>query len=182
MKRLRFLWEIYWRLIGVQVRGQLQYRVAFILEVLSAGITLSLFFLSIAFVLQRFGTIGGWSLGEIAFLWGTVEFSFGLMDMIFSGFDPASFGKQVRQGLFDQMLLRPVNVTTQVMGSEFILRRLGRIIQGAVILAVALALVDIQWTVGKVVYLPLVVLSLVSLFGGLFIIGATLSFWTVESI
>ncbi len=182
MKRLRFLWEIYWRLIGVQVRGQLQYRVAFLLEVLSAGITLSLFFLSIAFVLQRFGTIGGWSLGEIAFLWGTVELAFGLMDMIFSGFDPASFGKQVRQGLFDQMLLRPVNVTTQVMGSEFVLRRLGRILQGAVILAVAFTLVDIQWTVGKVLYLPLVILGLISFFGGLFIIGATLSFWTVESI
>jgi ABC-2 type transport system permease protein len=182
MHKVRFTLAIYARLIGIQVRGQLQYRTAFLLEVISSGITLFLYFLSMVFVLQRFDTLGGWTLGEIAFLWGTVEFAFGLMDMIFSGFDPAHFGKQVRQGLFDQLLLRPVNITVQVLGSEFVLRRLGRIAQGAIILGVALTLADIQWTPGKVLYLPLVIGSLVCFFGALFIVGATLSFWTIESI
>lgn len=182
MNNLGGTFAIYSRLIGIQVRAQLQYRTAFLLEMLSSGLTLFLFFASIAFVLQRFGNIGGWTLGEIAFLWGTVEFAFGLMDMIFSGFDPASFGKQVRQGLFDQLLLRPVNITVQVLGSDFILRRLGRIAQGAIILGVAFTLTDIQWTVGKVIYLPLVIGGLICFFGGLFMIGATISFWTVESV
>lgn len=182
MQRWAFMWGIYWRLVGIQIRAQLQYRTAFVLEVLATGITLFLFFASIAFVMQRFGTLGGWTLGEIAFLWGTVEFAFGLMDMIFSGFDPANFGKQVRQGLFDQLLLRPVNITMQVLGSEFVLRRLGRIAQGAVILGVALALADIQWTVGKILYLPLVIVGMVCFFGGLFMVGASISFWTVESL
>lgn len=182
MKQPLFLWGMYWRLIGVQVRAQLQYRTAFVLEILSSGITLFLFFLSMAFVLQRFGDLGGWTLGELAFLWGTVEFAFGLMDLIFSGFDPSNFGKQVRQGVFDQLLLRPVNITVQVLGSEFVVRRLGRIAQGALIFAVALALADIHWTVGKLLYLPLVVGGLVCFFGGLFMIGATFSFWTVDSI
>jgi len=182
VKQPLFLWGMYWRLIGVQVRAQLQYRTAFVLEILSSGITLFLFFLSMAFVLQRFGDLGGWTLGELAFLWGTVEFAFGLMDMIFSGFDPSNFGKQVRQGFFDQLLLRPVNITVQVLGSEFFLRRLGRIAQGALIFAFALSLADIHWTVGKLLYLPLVIGGLVCFFGGLFIIGATGSFWTVDSI
>ena len=182
MSRLRFGFTIYARLVAVQIRAQLQYRTAFVLEILSSGITLFLFFLSMAFVLQRFGDLGGWKLGELAFLWGTVEFAFGLMDMIFSGFDPSNFGKQVRQGFFDQLLLRPVNITVQVLGSEFILRRLGRIAQGALIFAFALTLADIHWTVGKLLYLPLVIGGLVCFFGGLFIIGATLSFWTVDSI
>ncbi|MBX3010985.1 MAG: ABC-2 family transporter protein [Caldilineaceae bacterium] len=182
MAHLRFTLAVYLRLLAIQIRAQLQYRTAFILEVLSSGITLFLFFASIAFVLQRFGTLGGWTLGEIAFLWGTVEFAFGLMDMIFSGFDPATFGKQVRQGLFDQLLLRPVNLTMQVLGSDFVLRRLGRITQGLIIFAVALALADIHWTVGKVLYLPLIIVGLVCFFGGLFIMGATFTFWTVESV
>jgi len=182
MDKLGFTFAIYLRLIAIQMRAQLQYRTAFLLEVSAAGVTLFLFFVSIAFVLQRFGAIGGWTLGEIAFLWGTVEFAFGLMDMIFSGFDPASFGKQVRQGTFDQLLLRPVNITVQVLGSDFVLRRLGRILQGAIILGIALALADIHWTVGKALYLPLVIAGLVCFFGGLFMIGATISFWTVESL
>ncbi|MCB0188630.1 MAG: ABC-2 family transporter protein, partial [Caldilineaceae bacterium] len=146
MKPLPYALGVYWRLIGVQIRSQLQYRTAFLLEMFASGITLFLFFASLAFVLQRFGALGGWTLGEIAFLWGTVEFAFGLMDMIFSGFDPGSFGKQIRQGLLDQLLLRPVNVTVQVFGSEFVLRRLGRIGQGLAVLVIALSLADIHWT------------------------------------
>jgi len=182
MRNLSFTLGVYFRLISIQMRAQLQYRTAFVLEVLSTGITLFLFFASIAFVLQRFGNLGGWTLGEIAFLWGTVEFAFGLMDMIFSGFDPATFGKQIRQGLFDQLLLRPVNLTVQVFGSDFVLRRLGRITQGAIILIIAINLAAIDWTPFKVVYLGLVIAGLVCFFGGLFMIGATITFWTVDSI
>jgi ABC-2 type transport system permease protein len=182
MDQLHFTWRIYWRLIGVQIRSQLQYRAAFLLETFAAGITLFLFFASLAFVLQRFGALGGWTLGEIAFLWGTVEFAFGLMDMIFSGFDPSSFGKQIRQGLLDQLLLRPVNITAQVFGSDFVLRRLGRITQGLIIVVIALAMADIHWTPAKILYYPFVVVGLVCFFGGLFIIGATITFWTVDSI
>ena len=182
MTTLRFTVAVYARLLAIQMRAQLQYRTAFVLDLFSTGITLFLFFASIAFVLQRFGTLGGWSLGEIAFLWGTVEFAFGLMDMVFSGFDPANFGKYVRQGIFDQLLLRPVNITAQVLGSEFVLRRLGRIAQGALIFAFALTLANIHWTIGKLLYLPLIIAGLVCFFGGLFMIGATISFWTVESL
>ncbi|MBN1992398.1 MAG: ABC transporter permease [Anaerolineae bacterium] len=143
---------------------------------------LATFFVAVVLVFQRFGHIAGWTLGEVAFLYGLVEAAFGTMDMIFSGFDPGYFGQQVRRGAFDQLLLRPLNITLQVLGSEFVIRRLGRISQGIVIFGLALTLLDIQWTVVKLIYLPLVWASLVCFFGGLFIIGATITFWTVESI
>jgi ABC-2 type transport system permease protein len=179
---IRFNLSIYRRLIAIQIRAQLQYRFAFLLETISAIITLSMFFVSLALIFQRFGNLAGWTLGEVAFLWGTVEMAFGLMDMIFSGFDPGSFGLQVRRGTFDQLLLRPLNITTQVLGNEFILRRLGRIAQGALIFGVALNLAHIHWTLAKLLYLPCVIAGLICFFGGLFVIGATITFWTVESI
>ena len=111
-----------------------------------------------------------------------VESAFGVMDMLFSGFDPPNFGKHVRIGSFDQMLLRPVDITLQVLSSEFLIRRIGRIVQGAVILGLALSLLEIHWSITKLLYLPVVLASLVCFFGGLFIIGATITFWTVESI
>lgn len=177
-----FAIDTYRRLIAIQIRAQLQYRAAFLLEVIAAAITLSIFFVAIVLVFQRFKHIGGWTLGEVAFLWGLVELAFGTMDMLFSGFDPGNFGQRVRRGTFDQLLLRPVNITLQVLGSDFVVRRLGRIIQGVVIFGVALTLVDIQWTPAKLIYLPIVWASLVCFFGGLFIIGSTITFWTVESI
>jgi len=174
--------DLYRRLIGVQIRSQLQYRAAFLTDLIGQGMATGIWFLSLALILQRFESIGGWSLGEVAFLYGTVETAFGTMDMIFSGFDPRFFGQQVRRGTFDQLLLRPVSITLQVLGSEFVLRRMGRIVQGVAILAVAVTLTDVRWTPLKLAYLPVVLTSLVCFFGGLFIIGSTITFWTIESI
>ena len=179
---LRHNLSLYLRLISVQIRSQLQYPTAFWLDVIGTGVSLAAFFVSLALILQRFGDLGGWRIGEIAFLFGLLEASFGVMDMVFAGFDPANFGRRVRRGTFDQLLLRPISITVQVLGDDFILRRLGRIVQGAVIFAIALNTVDIHWTLGKLVYLPFVVLGIVSFFGGLFIIGSTITFWTVDSI
>jgi ABC-2 type transport system permease protein len=174
--------RIYFRLLAAQLRSQMQFRVAMLLEIAATAIIMSLFFVSLALVMQRFGTIGGWTLAQVAFLWGLVEMSFGLMDMIFSGFDPANFGRRIRLGTFDELLLRPVNLTIQVLGDQFILRRVGRILQGLAILFFAFSTGDIQWTVAKAAYLPLVIGGLVLYFGGLFVVGATITFWTVESI
>jgi ABC-2 type transport system permease protein len=179
---LRHTLHLYLRLISIQIRSQLQYPVSFWLDVVGTGVSLATFFVSLALILQRFGNLGGWTIGEIAFLFGLLETSFGLMDMVFGGFDPANFGRRVRRGTFDQLLLRPVNITVQVLGDDFILRRLGRIAQGAVIFVIALNTTTIHWTLGKMLYLPLVILGIVLFFGGLFIIGSTITFWTVESI
>jgi ABC-2 type transport system permease protein len=174
--------SLYFRLISIQVRSQLAYRSSFLLDFLATGITAALAILSLGFVLGRFGNVGGWKFGEIAFLYGLVESAFATMDMVFSGFDPQNFGKQIRLGRLDQVLLRPVSVTLQIFGSEFILRRLGRVLQGLVVLAIALQLVNIQWTALRLVMLPVIFISMLAYFGGLFMIGATISFWTVESL
>jgi viologen exporter family transport system permease protein len=179
---MRYTLSLYRRLIGVQIRSQLQYRASFVLDSFTTGVQVTIAILTLALIFQRFSNIGGWSLGEIAFLYGMVELAFGSMDMLFSGFDPDNFGQQVRRGGFDQLLLRPLDITLQVLGSQFIVRRLGRIAQGAVVLVIAIASLNLQWTLAKLLYLPVVLASLVCFFGGLFMVGATITFWTVESI
>ena len=179
---MRHSLSMYGRLLGVQLRSQLQYRASFLLDLLSTGMIVLFEFGSMALVLQRFGSIQGWRLPEIAFLYGLVEISFGLMDMLFSGFDPPDFGRRVRQGTFDQFLLRPINITAQVMGAALELRRLGKIAFGLGLFVYALSLNNIIWTLPKLLYLPVVIASLVAFFGGLFIIGSTITFWTVDSI
>lgn len=179
---MRYTFDIYRRLISVNIRSQLQYRVSFIFDVMATALITALSFGTVVLVLQRFNNIAGWTVYEIAFLFGMAELGFGTMDMIFSGFDPPYFGHKVRYGGFDQLLLRPVNLITQVLGSQFILRRLGRIIQGTILVVISLINVQIHWTPLKVLMIPMVYISLILFFGGMFIIGATLSFWTIESI
>ena len=174
--------SLYYRLVSIKVRGQMQYRMSFLFDIGTTALLSGTGFLVLALILQKFEGIAGWSLYEIALLYGMVETSFGLMDMIFSGFDPQYFGNQIRLGSFDQMLLRPINLTLQVFSSEFIARRLGLIFQGCIVLALALSQLHIQWTVAKLFYLPVILVSQICFFGSLFIIGATITFWTIESV
>ncbi len=173
---------LYLRLIAVQIRSQLQYRVSFVLDSAATGLSVLVGFVSLALIFDRFHAVGGWALPEVAFLYGMVEIAFGVMDMLFSGFDPDTFGVMVQRGAFDQLLLRPANIVAQVLGSQFVIRRLGRIAQGVAVFAIAVALLDANWTPAKLLYLPVVLVSLVCFFGGLFIIGATITFWTVQRV
>lgn len=174
--------DLYRRLIGVQIRSQMHYRSGIVLEMIGIALSTILGFLTLALIFQRFGSIAGWSLAEVAFLYSLVEAAFGLMDLIFSGFDPQNFGRQVRLGRFDQIMLRPVSLTLQVLGSEFVLRRIGRISQGLVVFVLALSWLHVHWNAAKILYMPVIFISMVAFFGGLFIIGAAITFWTVESI
>ena len=174
--------NIYRRLISVQIRSQMQYRASFVLEIFTTGLITLLEYAALALIFYRFQSLKGWTLGEVAFLYGLAETAFGVMDMVFSGFDPQHFGLEVRRGTLDQLLLRPLNITLQVMGSEFILRRIGKIAVGIFIFFTALTLTEVHWTIAKIAYLPVVITGMTCFFGGLFIVGATITFWTVESI
>ncbi len=179
-----FRWNLamYLRMLTFQLRSQMQFRASFWMDLFSTGFGNLVYILSVALVIQRFGSIGGWNFGEIAFLTGMIEMSFGAMDMIFSGFDYDYFATVVREGKFDQVMLRPVGLTWQVLGSRFLVRRVGRILEGLLIFIVALSLSDVNWTLGKILYLPVVLTSQVLVMGALFIIGSTITFWTLQSI
>ena len=173
--------RLYGRLLGAQVRSQMQYRTSFVFDVFSTMLFTITEFGALALTFQRFPSIGGWALPEVMFLYGLVEFSFGLMDMVFAGFDPPRFAEHIRKGTLDQFLLRPSGLLVQIFGSDFALRRVGRLFLSAGIFAFAVTHVNIQWSLEKILYLPFVVLGMVLFFGGLFIVGATITFWTVES-
>ena len=181
--RLGYHWALYRRLVGAQIRSQMQYRVSFIVDLLAQFIGTLVDFAAVWVFFTRVPTIGGWSLGEVGLLYGLSSVSFAFADMIVSGFDYMYFGPaMVRLGGFDQVLIRPVNPFLQVLASQFVLRRIGRIGQGILILVIALHLLEVAWSPIQVVFAVITVVSGLLFFMGLFIFGSGVSFWTVESL
>ena len=176
-------WQLYRRLVGAQVRSQMQYRLSFIFDLIAQVIGNIVDFAAVAVFFTRAPSIGGWSLGEVGLLFGLSTISFSLADMLAGGFDYAYFGPtMVQRGGFDQVLVRPVSAFLQVLASVFVIRRLGRLAQGVLILGIALTLIDVSWTPAKIVYAVVVAASGILFFMGLFIFGSGVSFWTVESL
>jgi ABC-2 type transport system permease protein len=170
---------IYRRLAGARLRGQLQYRASFGLQIAGHVVLHGAEMVALVILFGRFDTLAGWELGEVAFLYGLSAIAFSLAQTVGSGF--LAFSALMRQGGFDRVLTRPVAPLIQTLAADLHLHRLGRLGQGGVVFAYALWLTDVEWTAGRLLYLPVVVLSAAVLFLALFTLEATLCFWTTES-
>ena len=137
-------------------------------------------FVGILVLFDRFNTLQGWRLPEVAFLYGLVNVAFTVADSGTRGFDV--FGIMVKSGDFDRLLLRPRSTALQFAGQELTLRRVGRLAEGLFILLWASAALDIDWTLPRVVLALGAITGGAALFAGLIVLQATLAFWTTETL
>ena len=176
---LREYLVLYWRLVGARARSQMQYKLSFALLTLTGIATVLTDFLVVVVLLGRIPHLAGWSLGEIALLFGASTISFRLAEMLASGFD--IFHRQIVQGTFDRILTRPLGAFFQVFASELALRRLGPVAQGLLILLVAQQHLAIHWSPDKILVLVLAVLTGIVIFFSIFVMGAASAFWTIQA-
>ena len=172
--------RLYWYLIGIQLRVQLQYKANLFIDIGTYFLTTGLEFLGVLVIFGPFPTLLGWRVGEVVLLTAVMSISFGLAEMLGAGVD--NFPTIIRLGEFDRLLLRPVGALIQVVGSDFRLRRLGRMTQGGIGFIIALILLpSLQWTFYKIVILLLGIASGAVIFVSVLLLGATLCFWTIET-
>lgn len=172
--------RLYLRYISVSFQSQMQYKVSFWLQAIGQFFVTAIEFLGIWALFSRFNRIDNWTLAEVALFYSLVNMSFACADALARGFD--AFGKIVKSGEFDRLLLRPRSTVLQLLGSELTLKRLGRFSQGAVILVWALATLHIPLTLPIVWLLSSSFIGSLALFIGIVMLQATLSFWTIESL
>ncbi|MBE3559063.1 MAG: ABC-2 family transporter protein [Ktedonobacteraceae bacterium] len=172
--------RLYLLLIGMQIRAQWQYKVNLALDIGTYFGVSALELASILLFFTAFPTLLGWQVGEVTLLASIVSISFGLAEIVGSGID--NFSWMVQRGEFDRVLLRPIGALTQVAGSDFRLRRLGRLTQGCAGFVIAhLWLPHLHWTWDKIIALPLSIVIGTVIFVSILLLGATLCFWTVET-
>lgn len=174
--------RLYLRLVSQSVRGQLQYRGSFLLMAFGNLITSAVEVVGVWALFERFGLLGGeWQFAQVAFLYGLVHAAFAVAEAGARGFDV--FGTEfVRTGAFDRMLLRPRSTLLQLAGHELQLHRVGRLLQGIAVLAWAIWLLPIDWQGWRVALVIFALAGAVAFFYALFILQATLAFWTTETL
>ncbi|MFI8090039.1 ABC transporter permease [Streptomyces sp. NPDC086080] len=156
------------------IRSTLTYRASFALTVFGNLLLSGLDFVGILLMFAQVETLGGWTLPEVALLYGLSVTAFGIAQLVFGSV--GSLGSRVRDGSFDMLLVRPAPVLAQVAADRFALRRLGRSVQGALVLGWALVAVDVDWSVVKVLLVPVTVACGAVIFGALFVAGGAFQF------
>ena len=171
---------VYRRLVGARIRADWQYRTSFVLFLLGQTLVATLDFVTIVVIFDNVEALAGWSVLEVAFLYGVSGLSFGLSDLLLSPIDRAT--EHVKAGTFDGFLIRPLGTVWQLLGTEFALRRLGRAVQPTFVLAVVLARADVAWGPDDLLLVATSVVVGIAIYGSLFVITTAPVFWMVDSL
>jgi ABC-2 type transport system permease protein len=171
--------RIYRRIVGSRIRSQLQYRLSFALTVTGNLLLSFLDFAAILVLFQQVDALGEWTVGEVALLYGISCVSFALTDLAVGQLD--KLPQMIREGEFDQILVRPLGSLLQVVSADIALRHLGRLLQGLAVLIVALTQVDVDWSVSRVAMLVVGILAGSAIFAGIWVAFSSISFWLIDS-
>lgn len=170
---------VYFRLAVASIKARMEYKASFIIFMFTILAFYIAQILTISTVIFRFKSIGGWSMGEMAFLYSLLVLSQGIVSCAFGGL--LDFGNMVRDGSFDRTMIRPLSPLLQVIMNGFDLTGFIHIFLGVIAVVLANSLISIEWSVFKFFILVLVVLGGSCILASIRIIIAAVAFWAVNN-
>jgi ABC-2 type transport system permease protein len=168
------------RLIGIALRSQLQYPASFLMMTAAFFLGTCVDVLGVWVIFDRFEMVKGWTLYEVGLIYGIIHMGFAIAEVFARGFD--HFDLMVKHGTFDRLLLRPLSPLLQVATSEVQLIKIGRFLQGLLVLIWSASHLAFPLFSLHIVVICLSIFGAAALFYSLLIIQATLSFWTTETL
>jgi ABC-2 type transport system permease protein len=154
---------------GAWMRAAMTYRTSFVIGTVVQFVITFLDFAAIIIMFGHIEAFGGFGIAEIALLYAISGFGLGAADLLVGNAE--ALGRRVRDGSFDQMLVRPVPAVVQVAADRFALRRLGRIAQSGAVLAWAVWAAPVDWTVARVLVLIGAMACGAIIFSAVFVMG-----------
>lgn len=161
-------------------KARMQYRASMLMQVISQLIMTGGDLLAVLVLMDRFLHIGRWQPAEVLFFFGVMQLTFAATECFGRGL--GTFSGAVASGSFDTVLLRPKGLLLQVLCSELDPRRFGSFLVGTTAVALASVTLSLRWTFPKILLLAETLIGTLSLLMGLFLIEATVSFFSVRSI
>lgn len=172
--------RLYLKYFSIHLKSQMQYKTSFFLTIMGQFVTSFSAFLSIYFMFSRFNRVEGFTYNQVLLCFSVVLVAFSLAECFARGID--SFSTIIGNGEFDRIMIRPRNEIFQVLASKIEFSRIGRFVQAIMVLIYAVPTSGIYWTLDKVFTLIIMIISGVVIFTGLFIIYASLCFFTTEGL
>lgn len=115
----------------------MQYKLDFVVSTLLYALLTAVDFLTVAAILYRYPTVGGWNIYEIALLSGIMSTAYGIYRTMAA--ELHNFEHYLVTGEFDNLLTRPWPTLASLLTRGFDLGRIGAAVQGMVLTAVGLS-------------------------------------------
>lgn len=152
-------------------RSAMQYRTSLILVMIYGTFVAGTELAALLVIYSNVQSLGGFSLAEALYIYGTAQAAFFISDLLFTGTE--YLGARIRMGTFDALLVRPVGVLPQVFADQFTPRRFCPLISAFGALVAGLVSAPVHWTWLRAVLVPYTLLTGVAVFGAIWVfVGA----------
>jgi len=172
--------KLYLKFLSIHIRSAMTYRASFFLSCLGHLLITTNVFLSVIFLLNRFESIGGYTLPQLSLCYAVILAATSLAECFGRGID--AFGRILSEAQFDRIMLRPRPLLFQVLCQDMKPTMLARVLQAAVMLVWAAGSGAVIWTPAKAAVLALMILCGAGVFFGIYLINACVTFFTLEHI
>jgi ABC-2 type transport system permease protein len=166
---------LYFRFLGQQMKAILAYEADFVILLFAAVIIQVVGFAFIWTIFQRIPSINGWTLWQVLMMTSLIFITEGVVSLFFEG--TWRLGWLVYSGQFDQMLVRPVSPIVQVLAGAVGFNGLGNIVTGGILFVICLTNVQMEWSPGRLIMIPILVVSAAMIRIALTLGAASSAFW-----
>lgn len=170
--------SLYLRYAAICVRSIMEYKFSFGLMIFGRCMIAFTEFLAIRFLFDGLTEIKGYTYGDVLLCFSVMHMAFTLAELFGNGFKV--FSGIVKSGEFDRMLLRPCSPILQIMGTRFEIGRTGPLITSTITLCIGISESRVSWNFLTAFTLVLMIIGATLLFMGLYMLGASFCFFTIE--
>ena len=172
--------RLYFKFFSIHFRSAMTYRSSFFLSCLGHLLITTNVFLSVVVLLDRFGSVGGYTLPQLSLCYAVILAGTSLAECFARGID--AFGRILSEARFDRIMLRPRPLLFQVLCQDMKPTMFARVLQAAVMLVWAIGSGAVVWTPVKAIVLALMILCGAGVFFGVYLVNACVTFFTLEHI
>lgn len=171
--------RLYAHLVAADVRSSAQYPLPFVIGTVTSMLLLLLDLVALLAVFGNVDELAGWSLGDALVIYGLAQLTVSFADLAVGHLDDLALW--IRSGRLDSLLLRPRPVLVQLVATDVDVRSVGKVVQAAVVLTLAMVSAGVDWTLARVVLLIVAVIAGSVLYAAVWVTGCSITFWLVDS-
>ena len=174
------VYKLYITFLKNYLKSKTEYKFSFFLDIISPFIIFVGIYLSIWIILLQFKQIGDWNMFDVLFMYNINLFCWGVSGF-FLKVPMLELGGYIARGEFDIYLLRPVNSLLHLVLKNFDYPSIGIVSLSLIVFIAYLPEFNISWTISKLIFFPIILLSGTIIHCAIMIIAGALNFWFTKA-
>ena len=162
------------------IKGMLTYRWSFLINCISQALDYSVTFLLMWVMISAFDNMNGWNAYEVMLLYAFSLFAYGVAGTFFFNI-MLNLPRQVWQGSFDDVLVKPVKVLPYLLSSSFICNYIAHITLSLLVMCICFHSLQIPVTILLVIRIAGIIFFGSLVYGGLFLFVSGTAFLVTKT-